>query len=240
MNGFFHTLPGTQNIDAVFIVSFVLDVAKQRVLSSLTVPVVGINTPSTDGFDASVRIDDIAAMRGVVRLLRSFGHESVAYVEQPMQPSPFVCSDSVRMEGFLRAVDDQRYDDGHVLVIPSAEQATMGNEAAAVSDIAAQLIGSDTQPTGICVENDRCAVLLLKELRRLGWRIPEEVSLVGFDGEPLSDVADLTTVRQDPLSGGRLAANKAMALMRGETLDEPHTVMPTSLLMRATTARFGR
>ena len=49
---FFHTLPGTQNIDAVFIVSFVLDVAKQRVLSSLTVPVVGINTPSTDGFDA--------------------------------------------------------------------------------------------------------------------------------------------------------------------------------------------
>lgn len=41
---FFHTLPGTQNIDAVFIVSFVLDVAKQRVLSSLTVPVVGINT----------------------------------------------------------------------------------------------------------------------------------------------------------------------------------------------------
>lgn len=196
---FFHTLPGTQNIDAVFIVSFVLDVAKQRVLSSLTVPVVGINTPSTDGFDASVR-----------------------------------------MEGFLRAVDDQRYDDGHVLVIPSAEQATMGNEAAAVSDIAAQLIGSDTQPTGICVENDRCAVLLLKELRRLGWRIPEEVSLVGFDGEPLSDVADLTTVRQDPLSGGRLAANKAMALMRGETLDEPHTVMPTSLLMRATTARLGR
>lgn len=163
---FFHTLPGTQNIDAVFIVSFVLDVAKQRVLSSLTVPVVGINTPSTDGFDASVRIDDIAAMRGVVRLLRSFGHESVAYVEQPMQPSPFVCSDSVRMEGFLRAVDDQRYDDGHVLVIPSAEQATMGNEAAAVSDIAAQLIGSDTQPTGICVENDRCAVLLLKGVFR--------------------------------------------------------------------------
>ena len=224
----------------MFIVSFVLYVAKQRVLSSLTIPVVGINTPSTDGFDASVRIDDIAAMRGVVRLLRSFGHESVAYVEQPMQPSPFVCSDSVRMEGFLRAVDDQRYDDGHVLVIPSVEQATMGNEAAAVSDIAAQLIGSDTQPTGICVENDRCAVLLLKELRRLGWRIPEEVSLVGFDGEPLSDVADLTTVRQDPLSGGRLAANKAMALMRGETLDEPHTVMPTSLLMRATTARLGR
>ena len=96
---FFHTLPGMQNIDAVFIVSFVLDVAKQRVLSSLTVPVVGINTPSTDGFDASVRIDDIAAMRGVVWLLRSFGHESVAYVEQLMQPSPFVCSDSVRMEG---------------------------------------------------------------------------------------------------------------------------------------------
>ena len=248
LNRFFHTLPGTRNFDAVIVTSFILDVAQREFLDTLTIPILGINVPSTEGFDASVRIDDVAAMHGVVRLLRSLGHESIAYVEQPLQPSPFICSDSVRLEGFLDAAEQQGYDEEHILTIPSLTRAgseddddaqeSVGGEAAAISDIAAQLVGAFSQPTGICVENDRCAVMLLKELRRLGWRIPEEVSLIGFDGDNVGDVVDLTTVRQNPVQLGRAAAGKALALMRGDEPDEAHTVAPTSLLMRATTARL--
>ena len=240
LDRFLGSLPGTQNIDAVVIVSFMIDDAKRRALESLTIPTVGLNTPTVAGLDASARIDDAAAMRGVLRLLRSLGHEGVAYVGQPMQPSPFVCSASVRMEGFLDAAREQGYGPESVLVIPSLEHSRITDEAAAISDIAAQLVGSDVRPTGICVENDRCAALLLKELRRLGWRIPQEVSLVGFDGDDVADALDLTTVRQDPTQTGRMAADKALTLMRGGVPDEPHTVMPTSLLMRSTTARLVR
>ncbi|NEG55203.1 LacI family DNA-binding transcriptional regulator [Bifidobacterium platyrrhinorum] len=246
---FLRTLPGTQNFDAVIVVSFILDRAQRAFLDTLTIPMVGINVPSTEGFDATVRIDDEAAMHGVVRLLRSLGHEAIAYVEQPVQPSPFTCSDSVRMDGFLDAAAREGYDEEHILTIPSLSrlgsedeeeaQESVGGEAAAISGIAAQLVGAICRPTGICVENDRCAVLLLKELRRLGWRIPEEVSLVGFDGDSVGDVVDLTTVRQNPLQLGRAAAGKTLALMRDEPLDEPHTVAPTSLLMRATTSRLS-
>lgn len=257
LDRFFRTLPGTRNFDAVIVVSFILDDDKRDTLAAITLPVVGVNVPDVSGFDASVRIDDLAAMRGVVRLLRSLGHESVAYVEQPVQPSPFVCSDSVRLQGFLDAVEEQGYSDEQVMTVPSLDgfgeqddSAGLGDgsygmspsvldaEAAAVSDIAAQLVGAMPRPTGVCVENDRCAVLLLKELRRLGWRIPEEVSLIGFDGDDLGDVVDLTTVKQDPVRLGRVAAGRTLALMRGETLDEPHTVAATSLLTRATTARL--
>lgn len=233
LDRFFHTLPGTQNVDAVIVVSFELDDDKKRVLDSLTVPVVGLNTPSVDGLDAAAFIDDIEAMDGVVRMLRSLGHKSIAYVEQPLQPSPFTVSGTVRMRGFLAAAQAQGYGEDEILTIPSRP----GRGEPAMSDLAAQLLSASSRPTGICVSNDRFAVALLKELRRLGWRIPEEVSLVGFDGDSLADCVDLTTVRQDPAATGREAARKALALMRGEPLDEPYAVMPTSLLMRATTAR---
>ena len=250
---FLHTLPGTQNVDAVFVVSFMLDGSQRSLLESLSVPVVGVNTPAIEGLDASVRIDDHAAMSGVVRFLRSLGHRTVAYVEQPYQPSPFVCSDSVRLRGFLDAVEELGYGEDDVMTVPSLDmpgidpdegleraRGALEDEASAISGIAAQLVGATPRPTGICVENDRCAVLLLKELRRLGWRIPEEVSVVGFDGDTSSDAVDLTTVRQDPLRLGRLAADKALTLMRGGTLADPHTVMPTALLTRGTSARVGR
>lgn len=241
LDRFFQGLRGTQDIDAIIVSSFELDEGKRRILKELTVPVVGINTPSCDGLDASAAIDDKVAMLSAVRLLHSLGHRSVAYVEQPVQSSPFVCSDVVRMQGFLEAVKLLGYDEDRVLTIPSLTEAsaTADDEAAVMSDLAAQLLSAPSKPTGICVENDRCAVPLLRELRRLGWRVPQEVSVIGFDGMPLSDVADLTTVRQDPVATAREAARKALALMRGQTLDERHTVMPTSLLMRGTTARLG-
>ncbi|TPF85732.1 LacI family transcriptional regulator [Bifidobacterium sp. UTCIF-37] len=241
LDSFLRTVSGTQNVDAIIVASFLLDADRQRMLAELATPTIGINTPSVEGLDASVRIDDKAAMRGVIRLLRSLGHEAVAYVEQPVQPSPFVCSDSVRLQGFLDAVNEQGYDETQVLTIPSINRygsADGNDEHLAISDIAAQLVGATPRPTGICVENDRCAVMLLKELRRLGWHIPEEVSLVGFDGDSLGDVVDLSTVRQDPKRLGRVAADKALRLMRGETLDEPHTILPASLLTRSTTARL--
>ncbi|OZG68661.1 LacI family DNA-binding transcriptional regulator [Bifidobacterium eulemuris] len=239
LDRFFQTLPGTQNVDAIIVTSFDLDDDKKRVLSELTLPVIGINTPTNDGLDASAAIDDVEAMRAVVRLLHSLGHASVAYVEQPANPSPFVCSDSVRLQGFLDAVDELGYDDDQVMTIPSMRGKDARDMQTAISDLAAQLLSAPSKPTGICVESDRCAVLLRKELDRLGWKIPDEVSLVGFDGDNLGDLAELTTVRQDPVAIGRAAALKALALMKGEALDEPYSVMPTSLVMRSTTARVA-
>lgn len=42
-------------------------------------------------------------MSGVVRFLRSQGHTTLAYVSQPVNASPFICSESVREQGFVRA-----------------------------------------------------------------------------------------------------------------------------------------
>lgn len=237
LDRFFQNLPGNRNVDAIIEASFDFDEAKKRVLGELTIPVVGMNAPSTHGLDAGVAIDDAAAMSAIVRFLKSLGHKTLAYIGQPVNASPFICSDIVREKGFLDAAKECGYGDDDIIIVPSLTHMDVQNEQDIYSGIVAQLLNAPKQPTGICVSVDAAAVPLLKELRRMGWRVPQDVSVVGFDDDPSASIVDMTTMHQNPTEIGRIAARKTLALLAGETLEEPFSVIPTSLVLRSTTER---
>mgnify|MGYP000920790996 FL=1 len=237
LDRFFQNLPGNRNVDAIIEASFDFDEAKKRVLGELTIPVVGMNAPSTHGLDAGVAIDDAAAMSAIVRFLKSLGHKTLAYIGQPVNASPFICSDIVREKGFLDAAKECGYGDDDIIIVPSLTHMDVQNEQDIYSGIVAQLFSAPKQPTGICVSVDAAAVPLFKELRRMGWRVPQDVSVVGFDDDPSASIVDMTTMHQNPTEIGRIAARKTLALLAGETLEEPFSVIPTSLVLRSTTER---
>lgn len=237
LDRFFQNLPGNRNVDAIIEASFDFDEAKKRVLGELTIPVIGMNAPSTHGLDAGVAIDDAAAMSAIVRFLKSLGHKTLAYIGQPVNASPFICSDIVREKGFLDAAKECGYGDDDIIIVPSLTHMDVQNEQDIYSGIVAQLFSAPKQPTGICVSVDAAAVPLLKELRRMGWRVPQDVSVVGFDDDPSASIVDMTTMHQNPTEIGRIAARKTLALLAGETLEEPFSVIPTSLVLRSTTER---
>lgn len=237
LDRFFQNLPGNRNVDAIIEASFDFDEAKKRVLGELTIPVVGMNAPSTHGLDAGVAIDDAAAMSAIVRFLKSLGHKTLAYIGQPVNASPFICSDIVREKGFLDAAKECGYGDDDIIIVPSLTHMDVQNEQDIYSGIVAQLFSAPKQPTGICVSVDAAAVPLLKELRRMGWRVPQDVSVVGFDDDPSASIVDMTTMHQNPTEIGRIAARKTLALLAGETLEEPFSIIPTSLVLRSTTER---
>lgn len=234
LDRFVQGLPGNQNVDAVVVVSFALTDDQTRILREMTVPVLGLNTPNDDGFSATARVDDIAAMRSPVRLLHSLGHHSLAYVEQP-EISPFLSTSDLRSRGFSEAAAALGYDEENILLIPAVGHTGMKSEQDEFSGIAAQLMSAPSAPTGVCVENDKVATSLVKELRRLGVDVPGDMSVIGFDDDYRASLMELTTVHQDPLETGRLVGRKTLTLMRGETLDEPYTMIPTSLVLRDTT-----
>lgn len=102
--------------------------------------------------------------------------------------------------------------------------------------IAGRIASSEHRPTAICVETDEAAVAIMRHLRQLGIRIPEDLSIIGFDDHPTAVVAGLTTLHQDPQHMARLAAQQLLALMRGEQLSETVTTVRATLIPRATTA----
>ncbi|WP_179855260.1 LacI family DNA-binding transcriptional regulator [Paractinoplanes atraurantiacus] len=92
-------------------------------------------------------------------------------------------------------------------------------------------------PTAITVFNDRCATGVLDVLLRAGVRVPEEISVVGFDDSHLARLAhvNLTTIAQDVPAMTRLAVARAVERIDGAEVSHRGIVVPPHLVVRGTT-----
>ena len=106
---------------------------------------------------------------------------------------------------------------------------------------AKQLLGRPGErPTAIFAASDEMAIGALLAARELGYRVPEDLSVVGIDGHELGEFFRLTTVDQFPLGQGERAADAILdeleAADAGTPREEPRH-LPYELIVRGTTAR---
>ncbi len=92
--------------------------------------------------------------------------------------------------------------------------------------------------TAVFAANDQMALGLLRALHERGRRVPEDVSVIGFDDIPeaSSFLPPLTTVHQDFAEVGRLCVEAVLRKMRREGPERGTTLVPTRLVLRASTA----
>ena len=88
-------------------------------------------------------------------------------------------------------------------------------------------------PTAVMCSNDMTAIGVLHKLYRAGLRVPDDLSVIGFDDAPIADLMALTTIRQPLADKGRTAATILLELIAGHS--RRRAVMPTHLILRATT-----
>jgi LacI family transcriptional regulator len=100
-----------------------------------------------------------------------------------------------------------------------------------------ELLTLPDRPTAIFAANDLTALRTLDVARSLGLRVPEDLSIVGFDNVPESALStpQLTTVAQPLHQMGEAAMRTLLALLRGDDI-EPHLTLATELVVRASTA----
>lgn len=99
------------------------------------------------------------------------------------------------------------------------------------------LLALPEPPDGFFFGNDYDAMAGLQALKESGRSVPEEISVVGFDGHPLSSVFHpaITTVQQDGVAIGRAAAElfrKQLATPASERLRAEHRIVPVELVVR--------
>jgi DNA-binding LacI/PurR family transcriptional regulator len=82
--------------------------------------------------------------------------------------------------------------------------------------------------------SDRLAEGALRSARRLGLRVPEDLSIIGFDDAPGADALQLSTVRQPHRRKGELAARTLLDLL-AQRRTEPVHLLSTELIVRAST-----
>jgi GntR family transcriptional regulator of arabinose operon len=94
------------------------------------------------------------------------------------------------------------------------------------------------RPSAIFAVNDWMAIRALRAAKYAGLRVPEDLSLVGFDNLDIVDYLTpaLTTIAQNPELMGVEAARRLLAYADGEPLEEVLTMLPTKLIVRQSTA----
>lgn len=75
------------------------------------------------------------------------------------------------------------------------------------------------KPDGVFFANDNCAVGCMVALKKAGWRIPDDIAVVGFNNDPVATVVEpnLTTIHYPGLTMGRMAANHLIGTLNGNT-----------------------
>lgn len=117
------------------------------------------------------------------------------------------------------------------------------NERSGAEAMTRILAGGDP-PTSILAFNDRCATGVLDVLHRSDIRVPDDISIVGFDDTHIAGLShvDLTTVRQDAPLMARLAVERAISRLTPDEPGGPTTrdiVIPPMLVVRGTTTQVS-
>lgn len=205
------------------------DTAAHAVLPALPdyLPVVATTQPNTQTARPYVYIDEYLGAQLVADHLIDLGHRSIFVLAPPDQrPAE---RRSLGVQDALTAAKLPHYP-----VIRCADwQPASGYEGAT-----RLLAEYGAQVTAIACANDEVAVGAMRAVQDAGLRVPEDVSVVGFDDHPMSEFVRpaLTTVHQDFEALGALAFRALMALIGGKELPEDNSVLPTLKVRESTTA----
>ena len=212
---------------AVVGVSVQLNGHQHAQLRSRGIPVVNLDPtgePShpTPSVGATNWNGGLAAARHLLEL----GHRRIAMING--SPSEFVCC-RAREDGYRAALEAAGIRPDLVRVAPLYMTGGLAQ--------AAELLRLAKPPTAIFAGNDLQALGVYEAARRAGVRIPEELSVVGFDDLPFVQWLGppLTTVRQPLMQMGATAVEMALTLANGRRPDYERIELPTTLVVREST-----
>jgi DNA-binding LacI/PurR family transcriptional regulator len=199
------------------------------VAASRELPTVLVARHTTEATVDSVANDDPTGASIAVEHLAQLGHERIAHIDGGIGAGALE-----RRRGYLRAMKAHGLE-AHAQVVSGSYTEDGGRQGVEA------LIQSGTLPTAIFVANDLAAVGALDALAEQGIRVPEDVSLVGYDNTALAAVKhiNLTTVDQPRPDIGRMAVMLLLERLHEGREIARHVLMPPTLVVRGTTAPPG-
>jgi DNA-binding LacI/PurR family transcriptional regulator len=216
-----------RRVDGIVVTSSRVGALYTPLLSEMMVPIVLINNQHPGQFVHSVMIDNVPASREATDHLIRLGHRRIAYVGDKYGHQ----SDAERCAGYREALE--------LAGLPFLpELAVLGDGKPEGGGLAMEkLLDLPDPPTAVFCYNDMTALGVLRSVHTRGMRVPEDVSLIGFDDVFFVSYTQpqLTTVRQPMRRMGWMAMESLLKLMSGQPSGEAVKV-PAELIVRESTA----
>ncbi|MFF0483220.1 LacI family DNA-binding transcriptional regulator [Streptomyces sp. NPDC004435] len=207
------------------------DVETYELLRARRIPYIGVNGVFADGVEVPVySTDDLLAAELAVEHLYHLGHRAIGMASGPVGNHPA----DRRVRGFLDAMGKKGVADADRMVVRQSFSVE-GGQAAARTLL-------DRGATAIVAASDFMALGAIRGLRRQGRSVPEDVSVVGYDGSMITEFVDppLTTVRQPADRLALEVGRSVLALVGNRSVPVGELLFAPELIIRASTGPAPR
>lgn len=176
----------------------------------------------------SIRIDNRAAAKTMVDYLISLGHRRIGVISG-LRDNPHSID---RMAGYKESLKDAG--------IPFDKELIAEGDFTMWSGLnnAHQFCQMKNRPTAIFCMNDEMAIGAMQTLKAHGFKVPEDVSVTGFDDIAYAKYCDpsLTTISQPTEELGKMAMDMLLRIIQGESISQKECILPTEFIIRKSTA----
>ncbi len=199
----------------------------QNILKVRSVPYVIVLAPEANPEVSTVQINGEHGVVEAIRYLVSLGHRKILNI------AGFPNMATKRRCTYINTLENMG-------ICSHKEIFCYYNENLAYEEVKKLLIQNDNRPTAIFAENDNMALSAMRAAKDLGFKVPEDISIVGFDDIYATQISDppLTTIRQDLNEVARLAC-EYLIKCRDSKISLPliHEKVPTKLIIRGSTGK---
>lgn len=199
----------------------------QVVRASKELPVVVVGRPARAASVDSVSADDAAGALAVVEHCASLGHRRIAHIDGGEGAGALE-----RRRGYEAAMRKLKLQD--LIAISGGAYTESGGHQGA-----RELLERHPRPTAIFAANDLAAIGALNAIEESGLRVPQDISLVGYDNTSLAAMRhlSLTTVHQPRHDIGQMAMDLLVERIRGVRVKPRRVFLAPTLVVRSTTAQ---
>jgi DNA-binding LacI/PurR family transcriptional regulator len=219
-----------RKVDGVAIMTSEMDDRLIKVFSRRHVPLVFLDTGVPAPGVSCVRIDYSAGIDAAVHHLIELGHRRIAFISGPMH----LASARIRYKAFMDCTARDHLDDNPKLMEEGNHRVDGGHDAMK------RILDSRAKPTAVMASNDLTAIGAMGAIAEAGLRVPDDISVVGYDDIQLSafTMPPLTTVS---LPRAEIANAAFRALLNAQHGDakkmvqgEEHIVRPVFIRRKST------
>ncbi|TQJ34610.1 LacI family DNA-binding transcriptional regulator [Arthrobacter sp. SLBN-122] len=215
--------------DGAILVTTELDSSLRAELQRLDVPAVVIDPAGVPDLDVpTIGATNWTGAVSATEHLTGLGHQRIGFVAGV----PGLWCSRARLDGYRAGLDAAGIAFDPALVVEGDFDYESGFRAGQT------LLELASPPTAVFAASDQMALGVYEAVRKKGLRVPEDVSVLGFDDLPEARWASppLTTVRQPLADMGKLAARTVLRMVHGEAVDSPRVELATRLVTRESTA----
>jgi len=226
----FRTIPRQDRVDGVLVISISPTDEEVPLLAEASVPVVLIDAhhPALTTLH-QITVDDVAGGKAVTEYLIGLGHTRIGFIGDPAD-NPFnFTSSRDRARGYRQALE--------AAGIPCRPEyyAEGPHGRRAARESARRMLTLPERPTAIFAASDVQAVGVLEAARELGLRVPQDLSVVGYDDVEIAEILGLTTMRQMLFESGQRGVELLLKTLENPETEPVYEVLPTELVIRDTT-----